>query len=85
MADDPGRRRGRIITFLMSALKPITTQRYAAALSDFSSDLEVLGMGVHELTEGELDWFLAQRVVDLFEESGGVEGLGTASTCVVGR
>ena len=42
-------------------------------------------MGVHELTEGELDWFLAERVVDLFEESGGVEGLGTASTCVVGR
>ena len=51
MAEDPGRRRGRIIAFLMSALKPVTTQRYAAALSAFSSDLEALGMGAHELTE----------------------------------
>ena len=50
----------------MSALKPVTTQRYAAALSDFSYDLKALGMGVHELTEEELDWFLAERVVDLF-------------------
>ena len=80
MVDDPGRRRGRIITFLMSALKPVTIQRYAAAISDFSSDPEALGLGVGQLTEEELDWFLAERVVDLFEESGGVEGSGTAST-----
>ena len=64
----------------MSALKPVTTDRYAAALCDFSSDLEALGYGIHELTEEELDWFLAERVVDMFEESGGVDGLGTAST-----
>ena len=50
MADDPGRRRGRIITFLMSALKPVTTDRYAAALCAFSSDLEALGYGIHEIS-----------------------------------
>jgi len=64
----------------MSALQPATTNRYAAALRDFSSELEEMGTGVYELTEEELDWFLAERVVDLFEESGGLEGLGAAST-----
>ena len=80
MPEDPGRRRGRITTFLMSALQPATTDRYAAALRDLSNDMEELGTGVYELTEEELDWFLAERVVDLFEESGGLEGLGAAST-----
>eukprot|EP00959_Pyramimonas_sp_CCMP1952_P039132 819262-Pyramimonas_sp.AAC.1 len=35
-----------------------------------------MDLGVERLAEEELDWLLAEREVDLFEESGGVEGLG---------
>jgi integrase len=80
MPQSPGRRHGRIVSFLLSALQPVTQLRYQRALDAFSSDLEQVGIDAGALSEEELDVLLAERVVDLFEESGGSEGLGSAAT-----
>eukprot|EP00972_Heterocapsa_arctica_P107079 15774467-Heterocapsa_arctica.AAC.1 len=37
---------------------------------------------MYDLDEHELDWLLAERVVDIYEETDGAGGLGTAATLV---
>jgi integrase len=77
-----GQRRGRIASFLLSSLTGTTQDRYLAARTAFSNDLADLGLDMHDLDEHELDWLLAERVVDIYEDTDGAVGLGTAATLV---
>ena len=76
-------RRGRIVSFLLSALK-VSSGRYSAAIADFNSDLLARrGMTWAALAPEEQDWALADRVVDLFEEAGdGMTGYARAAVLV---
>ena len=73
-------RLGKVSSFLVSALQPTTVDRYARCIDDFSSELEARGVRLGSVSEEELDWLLAEKVVDLFEEEGGAVGIGQASS-----
>jgi hypothetical protein len=77
-----GERRGRIASFLLSSFTGTTQDRYQAARTAFSNDLAVAGLDMDELDEHALDWLLAERVVDLYEDTDGAAGLGTAANLV---
>jgi hypothetical protein len=67
----------RVRLFLLSALRGSTAERYQDAVSDFSSrraiDLDLL-------TEEQIDFSLADEVVELWELGDGtMSGIGTAS------
>jgi hypothetical protein len=83
MNDFPhGERRGRIASFLLNSLTGTTEDRYQAARTAFSNDLAVDGLDMDELAENALDWLLAERVVDLHEDTDGAAGLDTAANLI---
>ena len=72
-------RRGRVVSFLMSSLK-VSAGRYAAAISDFSNDLLAeRGESWTALPQGEQDWTLADRVLDLYEAGGPAKVIRSSS------
>ena len=78
----PGHRRGRIVSFLASSLTATTQQRYREALEDFNNDLSLRGLSVWTLSEESLDWLLADRVLDIYEEFHSEVGLSSAAILV---
>jgi len=66
----------------MSCLQPATQARYEQALVTFSSELAARGLSLLDMAEDDLDWTLAEKVVDLYEETFSGVCLGAAATLV---
>ena len=60
---------GRVISFLLSALRGTGADRYSQAVFDYSNDMALRGVMVGEVADQELDWMLAEQLIDWFEAS----------------
>ena len=60
---------GRVISFLLSASRGTDTDRYSQAVLDYSNDMALRGVMVGEVADQELDWMLAEQLIDWFEDS----------------
>ena len=71
----------RIQDFLLRSLQPSTITKYTQALNRLSSDLAEQGLSWHEMSEEQKDYFLAEWLLDAFEDGKGEGGiwLGTLS------
>ena len=82
---DPGVRLAkhtRVADYLLSVLKGSTPERYRAAAEDFRTELLAQGLCLEALTEEELDYALADRLIDMNEEGEGTEQIGKAGMLV---
>eukprot|EP00971_Amphidinium_carterae_P137572 2726484-Amphidinium_carterae.1 len=79
---DLQQRIARVGTFLLTSLQPATQVRYQAALDEFHDRLSSLGLHRDSLSGVELDAFLAEFVVELFEETNGETGYAHAAVLV---
>ena len=70
--------RRQVDDFLLSALKGNTNKRYLIAASAFLDDLAAGGMTVSAMSEEDLDYALAEHIVECFHEFNGAEGIGHA-------
>ena len=61
---------------------PATEEKYSAALAAFSSELAARGLSLGAMAAADVDWALAEAVVDRFEEDDGHSGIGAACTLV---
>ena len=75
---DPLALRQRVETFLCSALGSGTQERYKKAVSDFTAECAADGLDLHQVADADLDYLLADRVVDYYEEHDGAQGLASA-------
>ena len=69
---------GRAVCFLLSAMRGTGSDRYAKAVEDYSNDMALRGIAVADVEDQELDWMLAEQIIDWFEAS---EGTATGLTC----
>lgn len=60
--------RGKVTSFLLSALRGNGKEKYEEAVEDFSRELSVRGICLGDVPSEELDWLLAEKIVELFEE-----------------
>ena len=75
--------RGKVVSYLLSALRGDTPERYQAAIADFSIELRGRGFCLEEVEAEELDWLLAEKVVDLVEAADDSSvGLGRAGLLI---
>ena len=58
----------RIQDFLLRSLQPSTITKYTQALNRLSSDLAEQGLSWHEMSEEQKDYFLAEWLLDAFED-----------------
>ena len=81
--ENAGQDRGKVITFLLSSLRGTGAEKYSEAIDSFKAELRARFIDFDELTEEEIDWLLAERVVDFFEDGEtGAQGLGQAATLI---
>ena len=69
----------RVHSFLVSALKGNTPEKYLQAVEAFRLELLTRGLVMSEFSPDELDYALADRGTDLHEAATGTEGIGGAS------
>ena len=74
-----GQSQGRIATFLLSALRPLTQDRYMEALLELVKEE---GVAVLQLPEDDLDVILSEKVLDLYEVSQSSEGIARANILI---
>ena len=67
-------RREKVRNLLFSGLRS-AAPRYEMLIAEFEADLAWSGLALEALGEEELDWILAERVVDAYEASLLTEGL----------
>ena len=81
--DPPGQNRGKVTSFLLSSLRGTGAVKYTDAIDSFKAELLARNIDFDDLTEEEIDWILAEKVVDLFEDGdSGAHGLGQAATLI---
>ncbi|CAE8633074.1 unnamed protein product [Polarella glacialis] len=59
-----------------------SVDRYKAVISDFSSQLQQRGIVMENCSEEELDYLLAEQVIDWFDKAEGAEGIAKGCTFV---
>ena len=73
---------GRVVCFLLSALRGTGSDRYTQAVEDYNNDMALRGIAVADVDDQELDWMLAEQVIDWFEASEGTAA-GLAKGAVI--
>lgn len=56
------------MSVLRSCSRPATLGKYLAQHQSFSNELLARGFDINELPEEDLDWILAETVLDIHEE-----------------
>jgi integrase len=72
----------RVAAFLLSSLRGQTPEKYQTALDAFNCELASAGLDMSTATEEQLDYMLADHIIDVFEEHGTSEGLGRAALTI---
>ena len=78
---DLNQARGRIACFLLSGLHA-SKDRYQQAIAAFSEELAARGVAADTLSEAQLDIFLAEYILDLFEGSEDSSGISFGATVI---
>ena len=74
---------GRVVCFLLSALRGAGSDRYTQAVEDYSNDMALRGVAVADVEDQELDWMLAEQIIDWFEASeGAATGLAKGAVLI---
>ena len=77
-----GQVRERVAAFLVSALRGANSERYQQCVAAFRSDLASQGLDYWALGEEQLDYALADHVIDLYERHRDSTGLAEAGLLI---
>ena len=70
---------GRVSSFLLSGLRGANAARYKDAVDGFRSDLLRRDIDLEALDENQLDYLLADHVIDMYEKFESARGIGLAA------